>query len=824
MRTASGTSIDVKDSILDAVGDTPLVRLSRLGKDLTAQLVAKVEALNPGGSIKDRAAIALVEAAERDGKLRPGGTIVEPTSGNTGTGLAIAAALKGYRVIAVMPDKMSKEKIDLLRAYGAEVVVAPTEVPPDSPESYYRVADRLTEEIPGAFQPNQYKNQANPEAHYRTTGPELWSQSGGQVTHLVVGVGTGGTITGVGRYLREQKPDIEIIGADPVGSIYSGGEDGVKPYLVEGVGEDFWPETYDPSIVDRYITVSDRDSFLWTRKLAETEGILAGGSGGLALYAAYQVARELNDPSAMVAVILPDGGRSYLSKVFNDAWMQQYGFLEREAEQTVGDVLRRKHAEGEIPPLLTVETHAKVRDAVALLHEHRVSQLPVVSAHDPHTVVGSVSERGLLRHAMDDPALLAAEIIEVMEAPFPADRRRGRRARGGGAARRQARGAAREHGRARGGDRHARGPARVAGAVKGKHGSPRVWCTRVSTPTRSFGSVIPPIHQTSTYVQPAPGEFVEDYDYARSANPTRAALERALGELEGGLGSAFSSGMAATHALLTAHCSAGDHVVLPQDLYGGTYRLVDKVLARFGVEYDMVDQTDLGALERALRPETKLIWVETPTNPLLNVVDIAAVVDRKQGAIVAVDNTFATPIIQRPLELGADAVVHSATKYLGGHSDVVGGAVVVADEGLHERVRFVQNSVGAVPGPFDCFLVHRGLRTLHLRVAAHTENGRAVSEFLRDAAGVEDVRWPGFGGMVSFRHPEAARIAAATEIFLLAESLGGVESLIEVPQAMTHQSVEDSAAAVPADLVRLSCGVEAAEDLVDDLRQALAIG
>ena len=340
-------------------------------------------------------------------------------------------------------------------------------------------------------------------------------------------------------------------------------------------------------------------------------------------------------------------------------------------------------------------------------------------------------------------------------------------------------------------------------------------------PDPTFGSVVPPIHQTSTYVQPNPGEFVEDFDYARSANPTRAALEKALGELEGGLGSAFSSGMAATHALITAHTGAGDHVILPQDLYGGTYRLVDKVLARFGLEYDMVDQTDLEALERAVRPETRLIWVETPTNPLLNVVDLAGVIERRQGAIVAVDNTFATPIVQRPLELGADAVVHSATKYLGGHSDVVGGAVVVADEELHERVRFVQNSVGAVPGPFDCFLVHRGLRTLHLRVAAHTENGRAVSEFLRGAAGVEDVRWPGFGGMVSFRHPEATRIAAATEIFALAESLGGVESLIEVPQAMTHQSVEDSAAAVPADLVRLSCGVEAAEDLVDDLRKAL---
>jgi cystathionine beta-synthase len=409
---------EIKDSILDAVGETPLVRLSRLGKSLKTPLVAKVEALNPGGSIKDRAALALIEAAERDGKLKPGGTIIEPTSGNTGAGLAMASSLKGYRVIAVMPDKMSKEKIDLLRAYGAEVVVAPTDVPPESPESYYRVADRLTEEIPGAFQPNQYRNMANPEAHYRTTGPELWRQTGGQITHFVAGVGTGGTISGVGRYLREQKPDIEIIGADPVGSIYSNEE--VKPYLVEGVGEDFWPETYDPSIVDRYVTVSDKDSFLWTRRLAETEGILAGGSCGLAVYAAYQVAREVDDPDAMVAVILPDGGRSYLSKVFNDAWMRQYGFLERDEELTVGDVLRRKHEEGEIPPLLTVETHAKGRDAVALLHEHRVSQLPVVSGHDPHAVVGSVSERGLLRHVMDDPALLGADIVEVMEPPFPA--------------------------------------------------------------------------------------------------------------------------------------------------------------------------------------------------------------------------------------------------------------------------------------------------------------------------------------------------------------------------------------------------------------------
>src|SRR3954453_8285942 len=262
----AGPTVDIKGSILDAIGNTPLVRLSRLGAGLTPQLVAKVEALNPGGSIKDRVAVALIEAAERAGKLQPGGTIVEPTSGNTGTGLAIAARLKGYRVIAVMPDKMSKEKIDLLRAYGAEVVVAPTAVAPDSPESYYRVADRLTEEIPGAFQPNQYYNPANPAAHYASTGPELWEQSGGGITHLVVGVGTGGTITGTGRYLRERNPGLVVVGADPYGSIYSSPE--VQPYLVEGVGEDFWPQTYYPSIVDRYVTVSDRDAFLTTRRLA----------------------------------------------------------------------------------------------------------------------------------------------------------------------------------------------------------------------------------------------------------------------------------------------------------------------------------------------------------------------------------------------------------------------------------------------------------------------------------------------------------------------------------------------------------------------------
>jgi cystathionine gamma-synthase len=341
------------------------------------------------------------------------------------------------------------------------------------------------------------------------------------------------------------------------------------------------------------------------------------------------------------------------------------------------------------------------------------------------------------------------------------------------------------------------------------------------TPDPVYGSVIPPVHLTSTYVQPRPGEFFEDYDYARTANPTRAALERALGELEGGSAVTFASGLAAEHALITAVCAAGTHILLPADLYGGTFRLVDQVMAQWGLRYDLVDQTDIRAVENAVRDDTRLIWIESPTNPRLEVIDIEAVVARRGNALVAVDNTFATPANQRPLEHGADFVVHSTTKYLGGHSDVVGGVVVTREPGWYERLRFIQNAAGAVPGPLDCFLVHRGLRTLHLRMAAHRRSAQAVVELLRSTPEVYDVRWPGFSGMVSFRHPRAREISTATRLFTLAESLGGVESLIELPQAMTHQSVEGSTAAVPPDLVRLSCGVEDPGDLVADLRSAL---
>ena len=405
---------EIHESVLDLIGETPLVRLSRLEPAARTPIVAKVEYMNPGGSIKDRPALAMIEAAERDGSLKPGGTLVEPTSGNTGLGLAMAAALRGYKVIAVMPDKMSREKIDTLRAFGSEVVVCPTAVEPDDPQSYYRVADRLTEEIEGAFQPNQYFNQANPEAHYRSTGPELWRQTGGKLTHFVVALGTGGTVTGMGRYLKEQNPDVQIIGADPEGSIYSGGP--VHPYRVEGIGEDFWPETFDPSLVDDYVRVSDRDSFLMARRLVATEGLFAGGSTGTALVAAVKVARDLDDPDALVATILPDGGRPYVSKVFNDSWMREHGYLGDTGGLTVGEVIRNR---GVDRPMLTVDGHDQVGRALELMREHGVSQVPITSGEDGRAFMGTVSERGLLMASADHPGILGEPVTEVIEPPLP---------------------------------------------------------------------------------------------------------------------------------------------------------------------------------------------------------------------------------------------------------------------------------------------------------------------------------------------------------------------------------------------------------------------
>jgi cystathionine beta-synthase len=417
-------------SILDLVGNTPLVRIERLlhgvGPAAHRPLVlAKLEMLNPGGSVKDRIGLPMIEAAERAGLLKPGGTIIEPTSGNTGHGLAIAAALKGYRCIFVMADKQSSEKQALLRAYGAEVVLCPTNVAPESPESYYSVAARLARDIPGAFKPDQYWNEENPLAHERTTGPEVWEQTDGRLTHFVASVGTGGTITGAVHFLRAQKPDLVVVGADPEGSVLSG--DTARPYLTEGVGEDFFPGTFDPATVDRWVRVSDRDAFAMARRITREEGILAGESSGTAMVATLDLVRELVDTDggheAVVVTLLPDGGRNYLSKLYNDEWMRANGLLATTgAVVRIATLLADRHHVADRPPVIIARTTEQVGRAIETLQEYGISQLPVSEQPDGDAIdglVGSINERSLLERAYRDPAIVERTVGEVMDSPLP---------------------------------------------------------------------------------------------------------------------------------------------------------------------------------------------------------------------------------------------------------------------------------------------------------------------------------------------------------------------------------------------------------------------
>jgi len=412
-------------TVLELVGNTPIVRLPALGRAVEPTLLAKLEYLNPGGSVKDRIGMAMIEKAEEEGKLKPGGTIVEPTSGNTGVGLAIAAAKKGYRCIFVMPDKMSQEKISMLRAYGAEVVICPTAVEPDSPESYYSVSDRLAEEIPGGFKPDQYSNMSNPEAHYRFTGPEIWEQTGGEIDAIVISVGTGGTISGVGRYFKEHKPEVLIVGADPEGSVYTAQDErDVHPYLVEGIGKDTWPKTMDPSVVDEWVRVSDRDSFLTARRLAREEGLLVGGSGGTTVWAALEIADRFGR-DATILTMIPDSGRSYMSKFYDDNWMLEHGFVERRIPPpTVAELLRSKRMEEtEVPALVTIAAHQKVGEAIDVMQRYSISQLPVVrdgSLSSLADVIGSLQDRDLLDRVFKNPDALHEDVAAAMQPPLAA--------------------------------------------------------------------------------------------------------------------------------------------------------------------------------------------------------------------------------------------------------------------------------------------------------------------------------------------------------------------------------------------------------------------
>jgi len=692
------------NNILELIGNTPIVRLNRIG---SGNIFVKLEYMNPGGSVKDRPALSMIEAAEKDGRLKKGGTIVEPTSGNTGIGLAMAAAVKGYKAIFTMPDWMSAEKRKIMRAFGAEVVVTPTDVAREDPRSYYMTAKRIAREK-NAFMPDQYENPANPDAHYKTTGPEIWAQTDGKIDAFVAGIGTGGTMTGIARYLKEKNPKIKIALVDPVGSIIGGGEP--SQFFIEGIGHFFIPKNADMTLVDEVIKVEDEQAQEMAKRLAREEGILAGPSSGAAIFGAEKLAEKMGK-NAKILALLPDSGERYLSYMHpEDEGKDKKGF------------------------------------ATGLIHG---DELPCA------------------------------------------------------------------------------------------------------------GSVVAPIFQTSTFkfscVEQAKAVFDEGSEfsknkntfvYTRGSNPTLRALEVKMSALEYGEDAVvFSSGMAAISAAAMAFLGKGDHAIVTDVTYGETHHLFSGILARYGVEVSFADTSDAANVKKEIRENTKLIFVETPSNPLLRISDIEGIAKIKGKAMLAVDNTILTPYYQNPLKLGADIVVHSMTKYIGGHSDLLGGVAIGSAKDI-ARVRQMLYTTGAVLDPFAAWLTLRGLKTLELRMKKHTSNAMKVAQYLAKHPRVCAVHYTGlsshpqhelikrqmsgYGGLITFKvkgtQKEIEQILNSVKLCSFGVSLGAVETLIQHPASMTHKIVSEEhkkKIGIADDLIRLSVGIEDPDDIIADLKQAM---
>ncbi len=855
-----GSGPGVAASLLDAIGRTPLIRLNRLAAGVPAQVLVKLESLNPGGSIKDRVGVAMVDEAERRGWLRPGGTIIEATAGNTGVGLALAAAVKGYRCIFVLPDKMSGEKIRLLKAYGAEIVITPTSVPPDSPESYNGVADRLAREIPGAWRPNQFANLANPEVHYRTTGPEIWEQTGGQGHRVRRGrrhrrhdLGRGPLPEGA----EPRDPDHRRRpgGLGPLGRLAPG------PGRSRGSARTSSPRRSTArSSTSGSASATPRAS---TRPaaLARREGLLVGGSSGTAVAAALRYARRLTADDVVVA-LCPDTGRNYLSKFYDDAWLAENELLHAEPPTETD---RRPAAARGPRELVTVAPDATAAEAVELMQARGISQLPVLRdgqsvgsiqevtlarlLHDerrparrsasatswpgrcPSSTSASTSTRRIAccwratRACWRSPASAVVDIVTRIDLIQYWSRRRGDADRS-----------------------PTEGDLITMPSEHPDHGFSTRAIHAGQEADPATGATVVPIYATSTFTQEAPGRAQGLRVLAERQPDAHRAGNLPGGARRGRAGLAFASGLAATTAVLST-LRPGDEVAAAADLYGGTFRLLERVFKPWGLVAALHrGRQPRRASPRSSRPTTKLVWIETPTNPLLQIIDIAAIAElaHEHGALLAVDNTFASPYLQRPIELGADLVVHSTTKYLGGHSDVIGGAVIGRRD-LLEPIAFYQNAAGGVPGPFDAWLVLRG----------HQDAGRPDGAALRQCPGARRVAGDAAAGRAGLlsracriipnhdvaappdarlrrhdQHPAQGRRArprcgscARTRLFSLAESLGGVESLIGHPATMTHASIPAevrAARGVDDGLVRLSVGIEDVEDLREDLRRALA--